>query len=96
MPGSGAAGSLWVKLGLSSKQFDKGLKKAENDLKKFGERLNTLGMRITQSISLPLAAVGGAAIKMAADMETAQVALTTLMGSVSAPDAPKRRTRSCA
>jgi tape measure domain-containing protein len=84
MPGSGAAGSLWVKLGLSSKQFDTSLKKAENNLKKFGERLNTLGMRITQSISLPLAAAGGAAIKMAADMETAQVALTTLMGSVSA------------
>jgi tape measure domain-containing protein len=84
MPGSGAAGSLWVKLGLSSKQFDTSLKKAENNLKKFGERLNTLGMRITQSISLPLAAAGGAAIKMAADMETAQVALTTLMGSASA------------
>jgi tape measure domain-containing protein len=84
MAGSGSAGSLWVKLGLSSKQFDTSLKKAENDLKKFGDRLNTLGMRITQSISLPLAAVGGASIKMAADMETAQVALTTLMGSVSA------------
>jgi tape measure domain-containing protein len=84
MPGSGAAGSLWVKLGLSSKQFDTSLKKAENDLKKFGDRLNTLGMRITQGISLPLAAVGGSAIKMAADMETAQVALTTLMGSASA------------
>jgi len=84
MAGSGAAGSLWVKFGLSSKQFDKGLKKAENDLKKFGERLNTLGRRITQGISLPLALAGGAAIKMAADMETAQVALTTLMGSASA------------
>lgn len=77
-----AAASLWVKLGIISKEFEAGLKKAENNLKKFGERMDTLGMRITKGISLPIAGVGIAAVKMAADMEVAKVALTTLTGSV--------------
>jgi tape measure domain-containing protein len=78
------AASIWVKLGLIDKNFAYGLKKAEKNIKKFGDRMNTLGMRITQGISLPFAAAGAASVKMAADMETAQVALTTLMGTASA------------
>ena len=77
------AASIWVKLGLIDKNFAYGLKKAEKDIKKFGDRMNTLGMRITQGISLPFAAAGAASVKMAADMEQAKVALTTLTGSVS-------------
>jgi tape measure domain-containing protein len=75
------AGTLWVKLGLSDKEFNDTLKKTENSIKRFGDRMGNLGNRITQGVSLPFAAAGGAALKMAADMEQAEVALTTLTGS---------------
>jgi tape measure domain-containing protein len=77
------AASIWVKLGLIDKNFAYGLKKAEKEVKKFGDRMNTLGTRITKGISLPFAVAGAASVKMAADMEQAKVALTTLTGSVS-------------
>jgi tape measure domain-containing protein len=75
------AGTLFVKLGLSDKDFNDTLKRAENKMKRFGDRIGSLGNRITQGISLPFLAAGGAAVKMSADMEQAEVALTTLTGS---------------
>jgi len=78
---STAAASLFVKLGLSDSEFDKGLKQTENKLNRLGSRLSTLGSRITTGVSLPFLAAGTAAVKMSADMETTTVAFTTLLGS---------------
>lgn len=75
------AASLWVKIGLTDKDFADGLKRAENKMRRFGDRLSTLGSRITTGISLPFLAAGTAAIKLGADMESTSVAFTTLLGS---------------
>ncbi len=76
------AASLWVKLGLSTKEFDAGLRKAENDLNRFGNRLSGLGFKMTQGFTVPLGLAGVAAVKTAANMEVAEVAFSTLLGSV--------------
>ncbi len=76
------AASIWVKLGLSTKEFDAGLRKAENDLNRFGNRLSGLGSKMTQGFTIPLGLAGVAAVKTAANMEVAEVAFTTLLGSV--------------
>ena len=82
MAGFGSAGSLWVKLGLSSKQFDTSLKKAENDLKKFGDRLNNIGSRLTVGLSIPLALVSGAAIKLGMDAVESENLFSVSMGKM--------------
>jgi tape measure domain-containing protein len=76
------AASLWVKLGLVDKDFDNGLKIVERKIKKVGDRLTSIGTRLSVGLSLPLALAAGAAIKTAAEVETATVAFTTLTGSV--------------
>jgi tape measure domain-containing protein len=76
------APSLWVKLGLVDKDFDNGLKIVERKIKKVGDRLTSIGTRLSVGLSLPLALAAGAAIKTAAEVETATVAFTTLTGSV--------------
>jgi tape measure domain-containing protein len=77
----GQAASLWVKLGLSDKEFDQGLKRAENRLKRFGDRLSTLGSRLTMGFSAPLALASGGAIKLAADLEQTKIAFEVMTGS---------------
>lgn len=75
------AASLWVKLGLSDKEFDQGLKRAENRLKRFGDRLSTLGSRLTMGFSAPLALASGGTIKLAADLEQTKIAFEVMTGS---------------
>jgi tape measure domain-containing protein len=75
------AASLWVKLGLSDKEFDQGLKRAERSLKRFGDRLSTLGSRLTTGFSAPLALASGGAIKLAADLEQTKIAFEVMTGS---------------
>lgn len=77
------AGSLWVKLGLTDKNFADGLKKAEKSLKAFGDRLSNLGMRMTTGLSLPLAAVSGAAIKLGMDAVESENLFSVSMGKMS-------------
>jgi hypothetical protein len=76
-----SSASLWVKLGLVDKDFDNGLKTAENKLNRFGNRINGVGSKLTQAFTLPLGLAGAAAVKTAANMEQAAVAFTTLTGS---------------
>jgi tape measure domain-containing protein len=78
------ATNLWVKLGIIDKDIDNGLKQAENKFKRFGDRIGGLGSKMTQAFSLPLGIVGGMAVKTAADIETAEIAFTTLLGSAEA------------
>jgi phage tail tape-measure protein len=56
------------------------LDKAEKKADQLGNRLSTIGGRLT-GLSIAMATGGFAAVKTAADMEVATVALTTLTGS---------------
>ena len=50
--------------------LDKGLNQVERKLRRSGERLSRLGSDLTIAISAPLAALGAASIKEAANLES--------------------------
>lgn len=75
-------GSLWVRLGIIDKDFEQGLKKAERDLNRFGNRLSNLGQRLTTGLSIPLALVSGAAIKLGMDAVESEGLFSVSMGKM--------------
>lgn len=72
---------LNVRLGLIYDGFDGALGRVEKKLRRSGQRLSALGNDLTFAISAPLAALGGAAIKQAANLESLENALAAQMGS---------------
>ena len=65
--GLGLAGKLTVMFGADMKGFDRSMKKAEKNLGKFSRNMKRIGSSMTMSLTLPILAVGGAAVKMASD-----------------------------
>jgi tape measure domain-containing protein len=61
-----------------------GIKKAEQQAIALDRRFTDLGKKITTRLTLPLAAVGGIALKNAADFEKQQIAFETMLGSADA------------
>lgn len=61
--------TLSIKLSLNDKQFQSSLKKTSRSLKKFGSSLKTTGKNLTNSITLPVLALGVASAKLASDFE---------------------------
>ncbi|MGE4321922.1 MAG: phage tail tape measure protein [Sphingobium sp.] len=75
---SSVIGQLRVILGLDTAAFEKGLSDAERELsrstrkmERFGQRIENIGKRISVGVTLPILAVGGAALGMAAKFESA-------------------------
>jgi TP901 family phage tail tape measure protein len=62
-----------------SKQFNRALTSAEQKLKAFGSKLQSTGRSLTM-MTAPLAAAGGAAIKMAANFDKSMTKIKTLVG----------------
>lgn len=71
-------------MGLLYDQFDKSLGQVENKLRRSGERMSRLGSDLTLAVSAPLLALGSAAIKQAANLESLENALASQMGSAEA------------
>ena len=61
--------TLSVKLSLNDKQFQTGLRKATRSLGKFSRSLTNTGKNLSTQFTLPIAAAGFGAIKMASDFE---------------------------
>lgn len=57
------------------------LSQAQSQLKSFGSSLRGMGTKLTAAVSLPIAGVGAAAIKAAAEQEQLEIAFTTMLGS---------------
>lgn len=72
--------TLSVYLNLNSKAFTKGLTKMQTRLKKFGQSMSAAGAKMTRSITMPIALVGGAAVKLASDFEASMTKVNTLVG----------------
>lgn len=53
----------------------------EAKLKSFGNSAQALGQRLTVAITLPMVGVGAAALKVAGDLEQANIAFETMLGS---------------
>ena len=71
---------LVVGIGLNTKQLNKDLGKARREFKRLGSNFKALGRDLTRNVSLPLAALGAAAIKSAADLERLEVSFISLTG----------------
>jgi tape measure domain-containing protein len=82
---------LNVRLGLLYKDFDSNLKKVERNLERSGRKFSQLGNDLALSISLPLAALGAAAIKQAGEIESLKLAMVSTFENAgkSAADATK-------
>lgn len=86
--GSKPIGSFYVQLGLNTENFRKNLELAQRDLRAaFGTAAIHASEVLAASIGAigaAMAAIGVKAVKMAADLERQQVALTRLLGSAEA------------
>lgn len=74
-------GNVLVKVSADIRGLSENLDKAERRLSRAGRKLSSIGNQLTASISLPIAAAGGAALKAAADYERLETQLSTLTGS---------------
>lgn len=77
-----ALDALFVNIGAQVKDFNEGLNKISRDLDKMGTRMKSVGRSLTVGLTAPLLAIGGAAIKMAADAEESENLFTVSMGNM--------------
>jgi hypothetical protein len=73
-------GRLLATLSLKSEQFSKGLKSAERQLERFSRKMVKIGAMMSISVTAPLAAIGGAAVKAASDAEELENAFSVVFG----------------
>lgn len=71
---------FFVEIGAKISNFEKGIKNVQNSLASLSERMRTSGEQLTQSLSVPMAAMGGIAIKSAADWQAAQGRIQASLG----------------
>jgi tape measure domain-containing protein len=76
-----AIGKLNLKLGIDVSNLDKELSKVERSMSRFGGKMQSVGTTLSQSLTLPIIALGGAALKSFADIEKLQNGLIAIMGS---------------
>jgi hypothetical protein len=62
-----SVGFLTVAFGADLRGFDKAMKKATRDIKRFGTNMKNVGQDLTRNITLPVVALGGASVKLASD-----------------------------
>lgn len=72
---------LISKVGLDTRDFQKELDRTTRKLERSGRRMSLVGNDLTQNVSLPILAMGGFAIKSAADIERLELALKNTMGA---------------
>jgi hypothetical protein len=56
------------------------LKSAEKSLEAFGKKTKETGKKLTRSVTMPIVAAGGFAIKSAADFEASMTKIESLVG----------------
>jgi len=71
---------LIVTIGAQTKQFDKALGSSMSKMRNFGRSTKQLGRNMTRSLTMPIAALGAAAVKSAADLETMETSFISLTG----------------
>ena len=74
---------LKVVVGAKTSDFEKAMKKVEKSMMKVGKTLTSVGKGMTKTITAPILAVTGTAIKAFADFEKAMTSSTAIMGNLS-------------
>lgn len=73
--------SLNIFIGINDKNFTKGLNRVSKKLKKFGGKMKSFGANMTRNVTMPLAGIGVASIKLATDFQTSLTKISTLVGA---------------
>jgi len=71
---------LIVTIGATTRDFDKALGKSMSKLNRFGRNTKRIGRDLTRSLTVPLAGLGVAAVKSAADLEALETSFISLTG----------------
>lgn len=71
---------LIVTIGAVTRDFDKALGSSMAKMRNFGKNTKQIGSSMTRSLTMPIAALGAAAIKSAADLEAMEVSFISLTG----------------
>lgn len=71
---------LIVTIGATTRDFDKALGKSMSKLNRFGRNTKRIGRNLTRSLTMPLAGLGVAAVKSAADLEALETSFISLTG----------------
>ena len=62
-------GDVTIRIGITEKQLEYQLRKAERSLQATANKFKTIGQNLTLGITAPLALAGAGAFKMASDVE---------------------------
>ena len=73
-------GDLVVAIGANTRDLDKALGKSMRKIKNFGKNTKQMGKSLSTSLTAPLAALGGLAIKTAADFEFSMAKVAAVSG----------------
>lgn len=74
-------GKMFVRIVGDNSGLDKSIDSSQKKFKAFGDKALQVGKKLSTYVTLPILAIGAAALKSAADMETQQAAFETLLGS---------------
>lgn len=80
---AGKFAQLWVEVGAKLDNFNKGMADVEKATVKIGKKLEKVGKKMTMTVTLPLLALGGAAVKMSADFDKGMTESLAIMDNVS-------------
>lgn len=73
--------SLNIMVGLNDQNFQKGLKRVNKSLTRFGKKMQRVGSSMTTNVTAPLGAIAVASVKLAVDFETSMTKIQTLVGA---------------
>jgi len=75
---------LMVVIGGHAKEFEKMMSGVQRKMQRTGRDMTRMGRGLTTAVTLPIAAVGGAAVKAFAEFDQAMTQSTAIMGDLSA------------
>ena len=73
-------GDLVVRIGADTRNLNKELGRVQRNMRSMTSNLTRMGQSMSSSITLPVLAIGGAALKSAADLETLETSFISLTG----------------
>jgi len=74
-------GDLVVRIGADTRQLNKSLGKVQRNMKSMTSNFTKLGRSMTKSLTLPLALIGGASLKVAVDFEASMAKVKAVSGA---------------
>lgn len=83
MAGSKVLGSFWFKIGITNTEMIRGLQEAEKNMQKFAFNAKELGKNLTFGVTLPMIAMGKAAVESAMNAVEMQNLFEVSMGKMS-------------